>query len=88
MKYIDSEKLKADIENLYDNMLKRIKIDKDNSDYWAGKADAYRSVIDTISSFQQEHPDEDIEEQDDDKCPICGCALDAEGYCSWCGYGR
>lgn len=54
MKYVDAEKLKSDLESLYDNMLNRTKIDKDNSDYWAGKADAYRNVIDTITSIQQE----------------------------------
>ncbi len=57
MKYIDAEKLIAEIESLYDNMLKRIKIGEGNSDYWAGKADAYRNVIDTITSLQQEQPD-------------------------------
>lgn len=54
MKYIDSEKLKAGLEIIYDNMLKRTKIDKDNSDYWAGKADAYRNIIYTITSIQQD----------------------------------
>ena len=63
MKFIDADKLIADIENLYDNMLKRIKIDKDNSDYWAGKADAYRNVIDAIVSLQQEQPEADLEKE-------------------------
>ena len=59
-KYIDAEKLIAEVESLYDNMLKRIKIDKDNSDYWAGKADAYRNVIDTITSLQQKQTEESV----------------------------
>ena len=57
MKYIDADKLKNELESIYDNMLKRIKIDKDNSDYWGGKADAYRNVIDTITSRQQDQPE-------------------------------
>lgn len=62
-KYIDADKLKTELESIYDNMLKRIKIDKDNSDYWAGKADAYRNVIDTISSLQRERPEVDLEKE-------------------------
>lgn len=58
-KYIDAEKLKTELESIYDNMLRRIKID---TDYWEGKADAYRNVIDAITSLQQEQPDnEDID---------------------------
>lgn len=57
MKYIEPEKLKTELESIYGNMLERTKIDKDNSDYWAGKADAYRNVIDTITSLQQEQPE-------------------------------
>ena len=64
MKYIDADKLKNELESIYDNMLKRIKIDKDNSDYWGGKADAYRNVIDTITSRQQEQPEEEVVERD------------------------
>lgn len=56
-KYIPVDKLIAEIESLYDNMLKRIKIDKGNSDYWAGKADAYSNVIGIITSLQQEQPE-------------------------------
>jgi len=63
MKYIDSEKLKTELESIYDNMLRRTKVDKDNSDYWEGKADAYRNVIDTITSLQQEQPEVDLEEE-------------------------
>ena len=62
-KYIDADKLKNELESIYDNMLKRIKIDKDNSDYWGGKADAYRNVIDTITSRQQEQPEVDLEKE-------------------------
>ena len=63
MKYIDAEKLKTELESIYDNMLKRIKIDKDNSDYWAAKADAYRNVIVTITSLQQEQLKEDVKKE-------------------------
>ena len=54
MKYIDAEKLKAEIEKRYDNMLERAKLDSDNANYWNGKAEAYRAIYDHIDSLQQE----------------------------------
>jgi len=65
MKYIDADKLKTELESIYDNMLRRIKIDKDNSDYWEGKADAYRNVIDAISSLQQERSEVNLDKEID-----------------------
>lgn len=62
-KYIDAEKLKAEIEKRYDNMLERAKLDSDNANYWNGKAEAYRAIYDHIDSLQQEQPKVDLEKE-------------------------
>ena len=85
MKYIPADKLLNEI----DSRIARCAMDEE-----AGYPDTtspiatLKSFRSFITSLQQEQPDEDTEEQDDDKCPICGCALDAAGCCSRCGYGR
>lgn len=65
-KYIDAEKLIVEIGSLYDNMLNRAKLDSENTNYWNGKADAYRAIYDHIDSLQQEQlefptTDEEVE---------------------------
>ena len=48
-------------------------------------------IFEEIGDAEQEHqeqPDVNFEEESEDKCPICGCVLDAAGCCGCCGYGR
>lgn len=91
--YIDADRLRTELEkqlkNARDYMNGAGMRYKGPKYYKAqGKESAYDALLNVIDSLQQEQPDVDIEEQDDDKCPICGCALDAAGCCGCCGYGR
>jgi len=63
MKYIDADKLIAEIERRYDNMLNRAKLDSENANYWNGKADAYRAIYDHIDSLQHEQPTKGYDEK-------------------------
>jgi len=63
MKLIDADKLIAEIEKRYDNMLNRAKLDSENANYWNGKADAYRAIYDHINSLQHEQPTKGYDEK-------------------------
>ena len=84
--YIDAKKLKKIVEQAKQRALKGAEVDDDL--YCDGRADAFGEVLLEIDSLQQEQPEVDIEEEYDNNCPICGCALDAAGCCSYCGNGR
>ncbi len=60
MKYIDAEKLKAEIEkrmHICDGVFER-----DSDTYYQGKAVAYQETLSLIDSLQQEKPSGDLEE--------------------------
>lgn len=89
-RYVDVEKLKAEIER----QQRRLILLATNTEQASVKRDCalqngvYDHILSIINSLQQEQTDTDIEEQDDNKCPVCGWSLDAAGCCGCCGYGR
>ena len=59
MKYIDAEKLKAEIDKRYAEYLAKMK--NDNFTYYEGMADALDLFEQFIDSLQQEQPEVDLE---------------------------
>lgn len=63
MKYIDADRLKAEIEkrmHICDGIFER-----DSDTYYQGKAVAYQETLPLIDSLQQEQPEVDLEEEMD-----------------------
>ena len=88
--YIDANKLKAEIERLRDTALERQKnLEKIGQETVLNEMIVFNlnKILSFIDSLLQEQSEADTEE-DDGTCPVCGCALDAAGCCSCCGYGR
>ena len=84
--YIDANKLKELISKKWKGLAdKNVKVGGGKYDV---EISTYLSVLRLIDSLLQEQSEADTEEEDDGTCPVCGCALDAKGYCSYCGYGR
>ena len=89
-KYINADKLIAEIERQRDVVLERQKNLKTiGQETILNEMIAFNldKILLFIDSLLQEQQKADIEEYDN-KCPICGCALDAAGCCGNCGYGR
>lgn len=59
MKYIDADRLSAEIEKRK-NICKGI-FERDSDTYYQGKAVAYQETLSFINSLQQEQPSEDLE---------------------------
>lgn len=61
MKYIDADRLKAEIEkrmHICDGIFER-----DSDTYYQGKAVAYQETLSLFDSLQQEQPEVDLEEE-------------------------
>ena len=62
MKYIDAEKLKAEIQKRIEET-KSMKPSFDQ--FWTGQISAFKGCLSIIDSLQQEQPDVDLEEDTD-----------------------
>ena len=70
MKYIDADRLKAEIDRLKAETEKRMHIcdgifERDSDTYYQGKAVAYQETLSLIDSLQHEQTEVDLEEEMD-----------------------